>query len=68
MEYAAKMRKVKKALAPCSKETFRDVFKWVVDLEAQVQMKEAQLEIFPTPESQEELNRVTTELKRYYLF
>lgn len=40
-EFAARMRKAKKALAQWSKETFGDVFKRVVDLEAQIQIKEA---------------------------
>lgn len=56
------MKKVKRAIAKWSKETFSEVFRRVMDLEAQVQFKEAQLEIFPTPESREELNRVNAKL------
>lgn len=59
---------MKKALAVWSKETFGDVFRKVVDLEDQVRIKETQLEIFPTQENREELNKGNAELRRFYLY
>lgn len=39
-----------------------------MDLETQVQVKEAQLEMFSKLENREELTWANAELKRYYLF
>lgn len=67
-KFYAKLKKVKKALARWSKETFGDVLKRVLDLEDQVYIKEGQLKMYPTPENREHLHRVSAELRKYSLF
>lgn len=63
-----KLKRVKKALAIWSKASFGDIFRNVVDFEYQVRNKEAQLEIYPTSESKEELNRANAKHRKYYLY
>lgn len=68
VEFHAKLKRVKKALATWSKAAFGYVFKEVATLEDQVIAKEAQIEVFPTAKNSAELSRVNAELRKYYLY
>lgn len=60
-----KLKKLKGILTQWNKETFGNVFRKIATLEDIIKEKEIQLEIAPTEENREELNRVNAELKRY---
>lgn len=63
-----KLKRVKKVLATWTKVAFGDIFRRVVNLEEWVCIKDAQLEVYPTPKSREELNRANAELRKFYLY
>lgn len=65
MELHAKMKRVKRALVVWSKDEFRNIFIEKTTLEDIIQVKEAQLEVDPSPENRVELSKVEAELKRY---
>lgn len=59
-----KLKRLKKALAGWNRQTFGDIFQNVATLEDVVKVKEAQLEIQPTPQNREKLSKPESNLKR----
>lgn len=54
IEVQAKLKRVRKALAEWSKQTYGDIFKKVATLDDVIKAKEAQFEVLPTPNNREE--------------
>lgn len=65
VEFQAKMKQVKQALAKWSKETFGDIFQKIKSLEEEIRLKEIQLEIHPSKQNTEELSKAEAELKKF---
>ncbi|XP_059306203.1 uncharacterized protein LOC132057591 [Lycium ferocissimum] len=61
----AKMKRVKKALASWSKETYGNIFQQISTLEDVIKVKELQLELNPTGLNREELHKAQVDLNRY---
>lgn len=59
------MRKVKQALAQWSKRIFGNIFQTIATPKDIVKAKEIQLEISPSKENRESLNKAKADLKRY---
>lgn len=63
LEFHAKLKKTKSALAEWSHRVFRNIFVQIATLEDIIRVKEAQLEILPPLENRENLNKAEAELK-----
>lgn len=57
-----KLKKLKKALATWSKDTYGDIFKKISSLEEVVKVHESQFILRPTLENRERLHRVQADL------
>ncbi|KAH0712342.1 hypothetical protein KY289_008301 [Solanum tuberosum] len=64
IEFQAKMKKVKRALAGWSKEVFGNFFQQIATIEDVIKVKEAQLEIQPSESNRVELHKMEAELKK----
>ncbi|XP_059295509.1 uncharacterized protein LOC132048840 [Lycium ferocissimum] len=65
VELQEKMKKVKKALASWSKETYGNIFQQIATLEDVIKVKELQLEVNPTGVNREQLHKAQVDLNRY---
>lgn len=62
-----KMKKVSKALAKWSRDTYGDIFKQVTTLEEVVKVNEIEFEQHPTSGNRERLQKVQAELIKFYV-
>ncbi|KAG5616263.1 hypothetical protein H5410_016087 [Solanum commersonii] len=65
VEFPAKIKKVKKALARWSREVFGNVFQRIATIEDVIKVKKSQLKIQPTANNRAELNKLEAELKNF---
>ncbi|XP_060200399.1 uncharacterized protein LOC132628652 [Lycium barbarum] len=64
-EFQAKMKKVKLALAKCSKDTYGNIFQQISTIEDIIKVKELQFELNPSMLNRTDLHKAQAELNNY---